>query len=186
MADRAQSAKPIMTDAAIRERTGKNWAQWFAALDKAGAAKLDHKAIAAMLNDRMDVGPWWGQMIAVSYERARGLRAMNQKCDGQFSVSVSKTLSVELAKLYAATADEAVRSCWFPKGGFKLSSQTRDKYFRGAWGKNGARLEINFYDKGEGKSQINVQVNRLESSAAVEAERETWKKALAKLAANLA
>ncbi len=181
-----QEAKPVMTDAAIRERTGKDWAQWFAALDKAGAAKLDHKAITAILNGRMKVGPWWGQMIAVSYERARGLRAMNQKCDGQFAVSVSKTVNVDLAKLFAATSDDALRAAWFPKGAFKLSSQTKDKYFRGAWGENGARLEINFYAKGVGKSQVNVQVNKLDGNRAVEAEREAWKKALAKLAAILA
>jgi hypothetical protein len=181
MAAGEQAVKPIMTDAAIKDRTGKGWDQWYAALDKAGAAKLDHKGITAILTDKMKVGPWWGQMIAVSYERARGIRAMNQKCDGEFSVSVSKTVPVDLAALYEATASDALRTKWFPKGAFKVSSQTKDKYYRGTWGKNGARLEINFYAKGEGKAQINVQVNKLAGSEAVETERAAWKNATEKL-----
>ncbi|MGD0189292.1 MAG: hypothetical protein ABSD74_00970 [Rhizomicrobium sp.] len=181
MATKIEAAKPIMTDAAIKERTGKGWEQWFAALDKAGAAKLDHKAITAILYGRMKADPWWGQMIAVSYERARGIRAMNQKCDGEFAVSVSKTVRVDLSTLYAAVADDRQRIKWFPKGTFKVSSQTKDKYYRGAWGKDGARLEINFYAKGGDKAQINVQVNKLSGSEAVESERATWKKAMEKL-----
>jgi hypothetical protein len=176
-----QAAKPIMTDAGIKAKTGHGWDYWYAVLDKAGAAKLDHKGITALLDKKFKPGPWWGQMIAVSYERARGIRAMNQKCDGEFSVSVSKTLPADLSTLYAATADDKQRAKWFPKGAFKASSQTKDKYFRGAWGKNGARLEINFYAKGEGKAQIVVQANKLEDGEAVEAERAIWKKALEKL-----
>jgi hypothetical protein len=181
MAAEGQAAKPIMTDAGIKARTGKGWDEWFAALDKAGAARLDHKGITAILHGKMKVGPWWGQMIAVSYERARGIRAMNQKCDGEFAVSVSKTLPAGLSTLYEATVDDKLRAKWFPKGTFKVSSQTTDKYYRGAWGRNGARLEINFYAKGEGKAQINVQVNKLADSEAVEAERTAWKKAMEKL-----
>lgn len=181
MAANGQAAKLTMSDEAIEAKTGKDWAAWFSALDKAGAAKLDHKGIVAILNGKMGLGPWWGQMVAVSYERARGLRAMNQKCDGEFSVSVSKMLAVSLPKLYAATADAALRAKWFPKGAFVPSSQTKDKYFRGSWGKNGARLEINFYAKSGDKSQINVQVNKLTDNAAVESERAAWKKAVEKL-----
>ena len=181
MATKGQAAKPIMTDAGIRARTGKGWDEWFAALDKAGAAKLDHKGITSILDRKMKVGPWWGQMIAVSYERARGSRAMNQKCNGQFAVSVSRTLPVDLSALYKAVADEKQRKKWFPKGPFKLSSQTKDKYFRGAWGNDGARLEVGFYAKGEDKAQIALQVNKLPGSNAVESERAIWKDGLARL-----
>lgn len=186
MATKRQAAKPIMTDDAIKARTGKGWDQWFAALDKAGASKLDHRGITAILNGKMKVGPWWGQMIAVSYERARGLRAMNQKCDGEFSVSVSKTLPVGLSILYDAVADETQRAKWFPKGTFKVTSQTKDKYFRGAWGKNRARLEVGFYPKGEDKAQIALQVNKLDGPEAVDSERALWKMAMEKLARQLA
>ena len=121
------NTKAIMTDAAIKARTGKDWMTWFKALDKAGAAKLDHKAIVALARE-MGSGRWHGQMVAVSYERVRGLRAMNQKCDGEFSVSVTRVMDVPLAKLYAtATKNPAA---WFPKGKFEETSRTADKYWR--------------------------------------------------------
>ncbi len=52
----------VGTDAVARA-TGKAWDQWLAILDKAGAAAMPHKAIAAMLADRYGVPPWWSQMV---------------------------------------------------------------------------------------------------------------------------
>jgi hypothetical protein len=122
-------------------------------------------------------------MIAVSYERARGIRAMNQNCSGDYSVSVSKVMPVALALLFETATGEPAK--WFPKGSFVESSKTKNKYHRGAWGRNGARLEINFYAKGPGKEQIVVQVNKLAGNDAVGKERAAWKKALAKLEMSL-
>ena|SRR5579871_815066 len=169
--------KSVMTDAAIKAKTGKDWAGWFAALDKAGAAGMDHKAIATLAREKMGAGAWYGQMIAVSYERARGLRAMNQKCDGEFSVSVTRVMAVSLDRLYGAATAEP--EAWFPKGSFEESSRTKDKYWRGRW-KSG-RLEIGFYAKGTGKAQIALQSNKLPDQATVEKERALWKKAIDKL-----
>jgi hypothetical protein len=169
--------KATMTDAAIKARTGKDWAGWFSALDKAGAARLDHKAIARLAREDMGAGAWYGQMVAVSYERARGIRVLNQKCDGEFSVSVTRVINAPLARLYAvATADP---KAWFPKRAFTETSRTQDKYWRGKW-KSG-RLEIGFYPKGPGKAQIALQSNKLADATAVESERALWKKAIDRL-----
>lgn len=177
--NKASKSKAIMTDAAIKARTGKDWMAWFAALDKAGAAKLDHKAIAKLAREDMGAGPWCGQMVAVSYERARGIRAMNQKCDGEFSVSVTRVMDAPLSKLYvAATKDPAG---WFPKGAFEETSRTKDKYWRGKW-KEG-RLEVGFYPKGAGRAQIALQSNKLPNETSVEKERAIWKKAMDRLQA---
>ncbi len=74
----------------------------------------------------------------------------------------------------------AQRKRWFPSGAFEPSSQTKDKYFRGAW-KKGARLEVGFYAKGTGKAQIALQVSKLAKRGDVEAERTAWRNALTKL-----
>jgi hypothetical protein len=170
------NTKTTMTDAAIEARTGKDWMAWFKALDKAGAQKLDHKAIVALAR-AMGSGRWYGQMVAVSYERARGIRAMNQKCDGEFSVSVTRVMGVSLPDLYAAaTANPAA---WFPKGKFEETSATQDKYWRGKW-KSG-QLEVGFYAKGAAKAQIALQSNKLAGEAMVEKERALWKKAMDRL-----
>ncbi len=176
----ARPAKPIMTDAGIAAKTGHGWDWWFAALDKAGAAGLDHKGITALLDKKFKPGPWWGQMIAVSYERARGIRAANQKCDGEFSVGVTKVFPVPLAKLYAVVTDAKAWSKWLPAGAFEETSRTQNKYLRAKW-KTEARIAIGFYAKGNGKAQVAFDIGKLADGDAVETERAAWKKALDKL-----
>jgi hypothetical protein len=170
---------PSMSDDAVKAKTGMDWYGWFKLLDKAEAAKLPHKDIANLLYAEHKVPGWWAQMVTVEYERARGLREKHEQTGG-FSVSASKTINAPLGKLFAAASDSKVRKKWFPETNFKPSSETKNKYFRGAW-KNGARLEIGFYAKGSGKSQIAVQVNKLAKKSDVDRERVVWKKALEKL-----
>ena len=170
---------PSMSDAAVRTRTGKDWAGWFAVLDKAGAKRLAHREIAAILTTRHALPGWWSQMVTVEYERARGLRARHQTAEG-FSVAISRTLKTRLSHLYAVTARSGERRKWFPRGAFEASSHTRDKYFRGRW-KHGARLDIGFYARGGGKSQIAVQVSHLPRKGDVEPVRQSWKAALTRL-----
>ncbi len=181
MAKKGQA--PSMADAAVKAATGKDWKSWFALLDKAKAQTLGHKAIVTFLSDKHGVPSWWRQMVTVEYERARGLRARHQTATG-YSVSASKTVSADLATLYAAAADAKTRAKWFPKGAFKPSSQTKEKYYRGSW--NGsARLEIGFFAKGPAKAQIAVQIGKLKNKAAVDTERTAWKAALTRLDALL-
>jgi hypothetical protein len=168
-----------VSDAAVKARTGRDWAGWFAVLDKAGAKRLAHRQIAQILASRHGLPGWWSQMVTVEYERARGLRARHQTAEG-FSVVMSRTLSTRLSHLYAVTARAGERRKWFPRGAFEPSSQTRDRYFRGRW-KGNARLEIGFYARGSGKSQIAVQVSRLPRKGDVEPVRRSWKAALARL-----
>ena len=173
---------PSVSAAAVKAKTGKEWSAWFSTLDKAGARKLTHQEIAAILNTRLGVPGWWSQMITVEYELSRGLRERHQTSDG-YSVSVTKTIGASLSQLYAATVDSERRKKWFPRGAFKPSSQTKHKYLNGEW--KGSRLNIGFYAKGEAKAQIAIQVNKLKAKAEVDREREQWKAALAKLQASL-
>jgi hypothetical protein len=170
---------PSISNAAVRARTGKDWAGWFGALDRAGARNLPHREIAQILSSRHRVPAWWSQMVAVEYERARGLRERHQATDG-FSIAISRTLSTRLPHLYEVTARAGERRKWFPKGAFEPSSHTKDKYLRGRW-KQGARVDIGFYARGAGKSQIAVQVSRRAKKADVEPTRARWRAALTKL-----
>ena len=174
---------PATSDDTVVAKTKKDWAAWFFALDTAGAARLDHAAIVRLLAEQHGVPSWWSQAISVEYERARGLRVPHETTSG-FTVSVSKTVATSLSALYGATSDDATRKKWFPRGAFEVSSQTKDKYVRGAWKKK-ARVEIGFVAKGEGKALIALSVSKLDDPAAVERERAAWKRALEKLAALL-
>jgi hypothetical protein len=94
-------------------------------------------------------------------------------------------MPVSLSKLFAAATAEKTRKDWFPAGAFEETSKTKDKYWRGKWKKD-RKLEFGFYAKGDGKSQIALEIGKLPTEADVEKERAGWKKAMEKLVATLA
>src|SRR5262249_32186840 len=73
-----QAYVPSMADAAVKAKTGKDWAGWFGLLDRAGAKKLEHKQIAQVLRKDHGVPSWWSQMVTVEYERSRGMRERHE------------------------------------------------------------------------------------------------------------
>ena len=170
-----------MSDAAVKARTGKSWPEWFKILDKAGAKKMRHQDISAYLNTEHEVGPWWGQMIAVPYEHDRGLRQKFQKCDGEFAASGSRTLSVPLGKLYNVWTDEKLRQRWLPGAAIEITTATRNKSLRAKWNGGASRLSVNFYAKGQGKSQMAVDHMKLENSQECAKMKKHWFEALNRL-----
>lgn len=167
-----------MSDAAVKERTGKTWPEWFKILDKAGAKKMRHQDISAYLNKEHKVGPWWSQMIAVPYEHARGLREKFQKCDGEFAASGSRTLSVPISKSYDAWTNETLRQRWLPNAKIEITTATKNKSLRAKWNGGASRLSVNFYAKGGGKSQVAVDHMKLPSSKECAKMKAYWFEAL--------
>ncbi|MRG60871.1 hypothetical protein GE115_13495 [Agromyces sp. CFH 90414] len=94
-------------DDAVREATGRERDEWFAALDEQEATEWPHREIAAWLVGE-GVDPWWAQSVTVSYEQARGIRAPGQRQDGTFETSVSRTVglrAVRALELLAAVVE---------------------------------------------------------------------------------
>ncbi|HTT99909.1 MAG TPA: hypothetical protein VMF58_17800 [Rhizomicrobium sp.] len=168
----------------VKAATGKGWMGWFSILNKMNANALPHKEVAKRLKEEYGAPSWWCQMIAVEYERARGGRKKNERAGGTFAVNVTKVMPVSLAKLFATATSEKTRKTWFPAGAFEETSKTKDKYWRGKWKKE-RKLEFGFYAKGDGKSQIALEIRQLPTEADVEKERAAWKKAMEKLVASL-
>ncbi|HEY8490417.1 MAG TPA: DUF4287 domain-containing protein [Dehalococcoidia bacterium] len=173
-----------VSDAAVRARTGKGWAEWFAILDAAGAVAWGHKETVRYLREEHGVPDWWCQMVTVGYEQGRGKRAPHQTPEG-YQVGASKTVDVPLAALYAAWADPEVRARWLPDAGFTVRKATQDKSLRVTWVDGRTNLDVNFSPKGEGKSQVSLQHSKLEDAAAVERLRAYWREALERLKAGL-
>lgn len=167
-----------MSDAAVKAKTGRDWHQWFSILDKAGATQMSHKEIAEYLYDRQGVPGWWSQMVAVTYEQERGLREKHERPDG-YSVSASKTFEISLSTLYRHWGDEKLRSRWL-KDEFTIRKATKNKSMRITWS-DGTNIEVNFYGKGDSKSQAAVQHSKLASAKQVERVRSYWKAALERL-----
>ena len=175
---------PAIGDDKVLAATGRNWMGWFIILNNMKATSLPHKEVARRLKEEHGAPSWWSQMIAVTYERARGGRKTNERAGGIFAVNVTKVIPAALAKLYAAATNEKTRKDWFPPGAFEETSKTENKYWRGKWKKD-RKLEFGFYAKGEGKAQIALEIGKLASAEDVEMERAAWKRAMEKLQALL-
>jgi len=169
-----------MSDEAVQAKTGKSWEEWFKILDKAGAKKMNHKEIVAYLNQKHNVGPWWQQMVTVTYEQARGLREKHETATG-YSMGVSKTLPVALAKLYWACSDARMRARWFAEKDIVIRKATPEKSMRLTWSDGKSSVEWRFYAKGEAKSQFTVDHNKLPDAKAVAKMKTYWAAAISRL-----
>ncbi len=164
---------PRMSDAAVKAKTGKAWAEWFALLDKAGAKKLDHKAIVAHLQKKHHTGPWWTQMVAVSYEQAHGLRKPHEKPEG-YEIAKSKTFAAPLAEVYEAWNDKEKRCLWLKDAGFEIRKATPDKSLRFTWVDGETQVVADFCARDKNKTQIAVQHSKLPSSKAAANMKAYW------------
>jgi hypothetical protein len=198
----ATGRKPAtMSDAKVRERTGKGLDHWFGILDAFGAAEKGHTASARHLSSDHGVDGWYAQGITVDYERVRGLRAVNQRMSGLFEVSVSKALRVPMERVAAALSRPAERDSWLRGTDPALRKALeqaltghgarpvkvrpgKDAYVRYPAG--GKTIEVRILHKPNGKSSIVATVLKISTAAEKEAERAAWRQALEGLKSHLA
>ena len=187
MAAAAPKERKIITDKVVVEKTGKTMEEWFAVLDKKGAKKLDSHDIYELIKSIVGLQPLgeWNQgLLSTSYQWSRGLRERGEKAAG-FEVSVSKTIAVPVGELYKAWADDALRKGWLKEKGASITKATENKSVRILWSDNETRLSVDFYSKGEAKSQVVVQHLKLPNSEKATEMKEYWSRALDRLKAIL-
>jgi hypothetical protein len=108
----AVTVKGGLSDAKAREKTGHGLDHWFAVLDRFGGVEKGHTASARHLHDAHAVPGWHAQGITVAYERVRGVRVANQRCDGEYEVSVTKMIAANAADVIKAITDGRLRKRW--------------------------------------------------------------------------
>lgn len=168
----------------MKKATGCDWSKWVFVLDKAGGKEMSHRELVAHIREKYKTPGWWTQMVAVGYERIRGLRAHGQQRSGDWSVSKSKTIAVPLTKLYAAFSNARTRAKWLPGVKLTVRSATPNKTIRLRW-EDGAPIDIGFYAKGESKSQVALEHRKLATKADAERIRTFWTDRLNALSAML-
>jgi len=173
-----------MSDEAIRRRTGRGWEEWFELLDEWRAHERPHKEIARWLRDEREVDGWGAQSVTVSYERARGLRAVGERPQG-FSVTAQKTVAVPVDRLYEAFVDESPRDRWLPAGELRERTATKPKSARFDWGDGETRVVVGFSSKGDAKSTVALEHERLADAEEAERMKSFWRERLAALASQL-
>jgi uncharacterized protein YndB with AHSA1/START domain len=173
--------KPRMSDEAVESKTGKNWNRWFKHLDAAGAKKMTHQEIVALVSKKHGVGSWWQQMVTVTYEQARGLREKHQKPAG-YEISVSRTIGAPVSKAYKAWTDDKLRKQWLPAN-LTIRKATSNKSLRISWEDGKTSVAVAFLPKGTGKCQVVAQHSKLPEAKAAAKMKEFWSKALDRLKA---
>lgn len=193
----AAPTKGSVSNAKAIEKTGHGLDHWFAVLDRFGAVEKGHTRAARHLFDEHNVPGWYAQGITVAYERARGVRTVNQRCDGEYEVSVSKVIAADTATVIKALTDTKARKRWIakadPKLAAALTAAVSDKAsngfvvrpdgqarFRYKW--DGATVQFYLLPKPGGKVSLVVQHTRLAGPEAVEQRRAEWKAAFGALA----
>ena len=174
-----KSPNPKISDEAVEARTGKNWNRWFKHLDDAGGKKMTHQEIVKHLSDKHDVRAWWRQMVAVTYEQARGLRDKHQK-PGGYEISVSRTIDAPVSKAFRAWTDEKTRKRWLTAA-FTIRKATANKTLRISWEDGKTSLAVAFAEKGAGKTQVVAQHAKLPDAKAAAKMKKLWSEALDRL-----
>jgi hypothetical protein len=195
----ASTRSSPVSEAKILERTGHGFDHWFELLDRFDAVAKGHTATARHLHDAHSVGGWYAQSITVAYERARGVRAANQRCDGEFEVSVSRTAAADVPTIVRALTLPRLRARLTssdpglvpalvaglaapPSKGFVVRPDGLGR-FRYRWGKT----TVQFYliPKAPGKTSVVVTNMKLASGEMVEERRRAWRDMLKSLVAIL-
>jgi hypothetical protein len=201
----APRPKPVEADklagreARLVEKTRHGWSHWFSTLDAFDTRAKGHTAAARHLAEDHGVPGWYAQLITVEYERARGLRAQNQRCTGDYEVSVSKALPAGVRVAARALADRRQRGEWLPAGGALVRAsldgalagsktvrvrEQGDARFR--YRTDAATVDIMILPKPDGRSTFVTSTTRLASPEDVERHRTAWRAALESLKEHLA
>ena len=162
-----------MSDAAIKEKTGCDWALWVQALDMAKAHELSHREIAKLVREKWNTPSWWTQMVTVGYERIKGLRERGQQRSGTYTMNRSRTFGVDVEALYDAWADGRRRRRWMGETGVKVRSATAPKSMRLQL-PDGGIVVVGFSPKGSGKSSVAIEQARLPDRETSERVKQRW------------
>ena len=164
-------------DETVKAKTGRSWHEWFDILENASADKLNHQEIVSLLSRRHDLNDWWSQMVAKVYEQHARIHEQYERAEG-YEISVNKTFQVDVKVIYEAWFTYEKRRRWLQESPLKITASTRNKSTRAQWANGKSRLSIDFYSKGENRSQVVVQHMKLPSLKAAEDMQTFWKEKL--------
>jgi hypothetical protein len=169
----------------VRKATGRDYGEWFALLDQWDAPGRPFQEISDRLTSAHDINRWWAQKLIVEYEQARDLRPPGVRPDGTFTVGTSKTVGVPVERLYDALVDPKQRERWLPGADMRERTSRPLRSARFDWADDGTRVSITFEAKGDAKSQLAVEHERLPDPETAQKTKAFWRERLAALKTQL-
>ena len=197
-----KKAKGGLSESTSLRITGHGLEHWFEVLDRFGGVEKGHTAAARHLADDHKIDGWYAQGITVAFERARGVRAVNQRCDGKYEVSVSKVVAAtDAAEVIKLFTSKRLRKSWVtgvdtdlvkafstaldaPKSKGWVVRPDGQGRWRYKWGET--TVQCYLYPKPGGKVSVVVTNMNLAGADSVEQRRTMWNAALQALATHLA
>jgi hypothetical protein len=98
-----------VTDADVKKKTGRTWQEWFALLDRDGAAKLDRRRITRIVASKYGIGFFWRRTIARAYQQARAA-SDRQDHSGGIVVTASRAIQRPMRALSETIHDVEARA----------------------------------------------------------------------------
>lgn len=169
---RTWAAEPEMTDASVREATGRGWDAWCDLVDAWPGHDDGHGAVAAWLQDEHGVDGWWAQTITVGWERITGRRLPHQMADGTFTAGKTRTVAVDAELLRRTLLDDVHRADLFPGLDTELRSRPTSKNLRIAVG--GGTAEIAIAPKADGRAAVTIAHAKLSTYDDVQQWKAWW------------
>jgi hypothetical protein len=168
------------SDEILKLRTGCTWERWVKALDRVRAYEWPHRDIARHVRERYKLDGWWAQAVTVGYERIKGIRAVGQRRSGAWEATRSRTFGVPVATLFRAFHDPRRRSRWLTDVKPEVRTATPGKSMRMTW-PDGTSVVVGFTSKGDAKSQVAIQHEKLPDQATLVKMKAYWGERLDKL-----
>jgi hypothetical protein len=162
-----------MSDDAIKGGTGCTWERWVKSLDYHKADTWPHAKIAEFVHTKYKVPEWWTQTVAVGYERIKGLRAIGQRRNGTFEATKSKVFPVTISRLYQAWHKPSSRARWLGESKLVVRTARTDRSLRITW-PDQTSVEVMFYPKPKGKSQVTIAHRKLPDRATSDRMKTLW------------
>ncbi|HEX6883839.1 MAG TPA: SRPBCC domain-containing protein [Planctomycetota bacterium] len=196
---------PALTDATVREKTGKTLSQWFEHLDGLGGLAKGRRELVNAIYGADKLDEWWATTVVVEYERARGAKEKDGQPKG-YSICSTKTIAVPLERVFQAFGKAEDLDRWLgPKtkiefgDGGTLANADGDrasftrirpgKDLRLAWQHAtrapGSQVEVLFAAKGAGKTGLTLNHTRIQARRDADELRAGWSAAFERLKAHL-
>jgi uncharacterized protein YndB with AHSA1/START domain len=189
-----------VTDEAAKAATGKTLKQWFAELDKRDGLKKGRRDNVSHIYEQK-IELWWATTIAVEYEKHHDVKKKDGLYEGYFICS-TKTIAAPPDKVFAAWSNAADLGKWFGdktraevkdggsyenkdnnKGDFLRVRENKD--IRMTFAGNGVEapslVDVQFQDKGKGKTGLLVNHSRIQNRAEADGLRAAWAESLDRL-----
>jgi hypothetical protein len=182
MISKMSTTRPLrFKDERYVKATGKNWKDWVAELKKSGAEKKRHKEIAALLEKKYKMSPWWAQSITVRFEQEIGKRIPGETCEGTYQANISKTIGGNVEEMFARWIDHS--SSHTSLNGVKLKSNaatsiTKKWHYWRVKLLDGSAISINFSQKDKDKILLQVNHDKLLNEEEAFQWKNFWRKKL--------